>query len=127
MIVGVGVDIIEISRFKEASKKWGKNFIDKVFTPREKEYSRNKKNSAQHFAARFAAKEAVFKAFGDEKDSIQKWTDIEIINDRNGKPTVVFHSSAEKLKKSRNVSDVMVSMSHCKDYAVANAVLIGRE
>jgi len=125
MIVGIGIDIVEISRFKKARKKWGKHFIGKIFTPREIDYSKKRRLQDQHFAARFAAKEAVFKAFGDDKGSIHCWTDIEIVNDPSGKPVVLFHKSAEKLKKARKVKGVFVSMAHSEGHAVANAVLEG--
>ncbi|MDD5439327.1 MAG: holo-ACP synthase [Candidatus Omnitrophica bacterium] len=123
MIVGIGIDIVEIDRFKKARKKWGKGFVEKIFTGREIAYSRKRRFSDQHFAARFAAKEAVFKAFGDDRGSIYRWTDIEIVNDPNGKPIVMFHKSAEKLRRSRKVKGVFVSMAHSDNHAVANAVL----
>lgn len=124
-VIGVGIDIVEISRFRDAARKWGKDFLEKVFTENEIKYSEQRRFSHQHLAVRFATKEAVFKAFGGGKDSIRRWTDIEILNDRNGKPSVVFHGSAKKLKDKMKVTGVMVSMSHSRDNAVANAVLIG--
>lgn len=124
MIAGTGIDIIEISRFRKAKNKWGESFLNKIFTRHEIEYSKKRRFQDQHFAARFAAKEAVLKAFGEKQSSIHNWQDIEILNDKSGKPYVSFHRSAQKLKAKEKINDVIVSMSHCKDHAVANAILI---
>lgn len=127
MIIGAGIDIVEIDRFKKTVKKYGSSFLKKIFTNDEISYSRKRRFSDQHFAARFATKEAVLKAFGDEPGTIRKWTDIEVSNDKNGKPMVSFHGSAEKLRKRKNISKVIVSMAHSRNHAVANAILIGGE
>ena len=126
MIIGTGIDIVEIGRFGKAVERWGENFLKKVFTDNEIAYSRNRRFSEQHFAARFATKEAVFKAFGGGGD-IRKWTDIEVLNDDAGRPLIAFHGSAEKLRKDRKVSNVIVSMSHSHGHAVANAILIAEK
>jgi len=127
MIVGSGIDIVEIERFKKAKKKWGKHFLDKIFTTNEINYSKKKRFQDQHFAARFAAKEAVLKAFGEKLSSINNWKDIEILNDKSGKPYISFHKSAKKLKTKEKIDDVVLSMSHCKDHAVATAILLRGE
>jgi len=124
MIAGSGIDIIEITRFREAQTKWGEGFLDKIFTGNEIAYSKKRRFHSQHFAARFAAKEAVLKAFGDKLSSIRNWQDIEILNDISGKPYVSFHRSAKKLKTKENIDSVVISMSHSKEYAVATAILI---
>ena len=124
MIVGSGIDMVEIGRFKKTQKKWGNNFISKIFTKNEIVYSRKHKLHSQHFAARFAAKEAVLKAFGDKLTSINNWKDIEILNDKSGRPYVSFHRSAKKLKVEERIKKVIISMAHCKDHAVATAILI---
>ena len=124
MIRGSGIDIIEIGRFRRAKKKYGKNFLKKVFTPGEIEYSGKKRFQEQHLAARFAAKEAVLKAFGNKIASISNWQDIEILNDKSGRPFVRFHGSAKKLKVKERISDVIVSMAHSGKHAVASAILI---
>lgn len=125
MIIGTGIDIVEIDRFKESVRKYGSSFLKKIFTANEISYSKKRRFSDQHFAARFATKEAVLKAFGDEPGTIRKWTDIEVSNDRNGKPLVSFHGSAERLRKKKNIEKVIVSMAHSRNHAVANAILIG--
>ena len=124
MIAGTGIDIVEISRFRNAKKKWGNNFLGKIFTKNEIDYSRKRRFQEQHLAARFAAKEAVLKAFGDKLTSINNWQDIEILNDKSGRPYIRFHGSAKKLKAKEKIDDVVLSMAHCKAHAVANAILI---
>ncbi|MCX5668083.1 MAG: holo-ACP synthase [Candidatus Omnitrophica bacterium] len=125
MIVGTGIDIVEVFRMRDAIGKWGDNFLTKVFTNKEIKYSNSKRFAPQHFAARFAAKEAVVKAFGVARKYPLNWTDIEIFNDEEGKPVILFSNDALKLKKRKKVSEVIVSMSHSKNYAVANVILIG--
>ncbi len=124
MIAGTGIDIVEIGRFKNAKKKWGKSFLDKIFTRNEINYSRKRRFQEQHFAARFAAKEAVLKAFGDKLAHVNNWQDIEILNDKSGRPYIRFHGSAKKLKVKEKINDVVLSMSHCRGHAIANAILI---
>jgi holo-[acyl-carrier protein] synthase len=124
MIFGTGVDIVEVFRMKDAIKKWGELFLSKVFTEREMEYSNSRRFAHQHFAARFAAKEAVFKAFGAGRRHPIKWTDIEILNNVDGKPVVEFHDDALKLKRKKKIDKVIVSLAHSKNYAVANAILL---
>lgn len=124
MIYGTGVDIVEVFRMEDAIDKWGMGFLGKVFTDTEIAYSRSRRFSSQHFAARFAAKEAVVKAFGEGRKYPMKWTDIEVLNNGEGKPIIKFHDCALRLKKKRKIKDVIVSMSHSKNYAVANAILL---
>jgi holo-[acyl-carrier protein] synthase len=124
MIVGTGIDIVEIDRMEGAIKKWGTHFLSKVFTAKEIAYSNAKPFSPQHFAARFAAKEAVIKAFGEPRKFPVKWTDLEVMNDKEGKPVIRFHNNAVTVKKKKKVDDVLISMSHSKNYAVAHAILL---
>ncbi len=113
MILGTGIDIIEIARIKKAVERWGDNFLAHVFNPEEIEYSRRHKNPYQHYAVRFAAKEAVFKAVGDLN---MGWKDLTITHDSDGKPICTYH-----LKGFAN--KIHISLSHSKDYAVANAIV----
>ena len=124
MILGTGVDIVEVFRMRDAINKWGDIFLSKVFTKKEIRYSNSRRFSFQHFAARFAAKEAVIKAFGEPRKNPIRWTQIEVLNDEEGKPLIEFHDEALKLKKKKKVDEVVVSMSHSKNYAVANAILL---
>ena len=124
MIFGTGVDIVEVFRMRDAIDKWGDSFLSKIFTDREIGYSNSKRFSCQHFAARFAAKEAVVKAFGEPKKFPIKWTEIEVLNDDEGKPMIKFHDDALKLKNKKKIDSVILSMSHSKNYAIANVIFL---
>lgn len=127
MIIGTGIDIVEVFRMRDAIEKWGDSFLTKVFTDKEIRYSSSKRFAPQHFAARFAAKEAVVKAFGVARRFPLNWTDIEIFNDEEGKPVISFNNDAAKLRKRKKVGEVVVSMSHSKNYAVASVILLGKK
>lgn len=122
MKITCGTDIIEINRIKDDINKIGKAFIERVFTQNEIKYCENKKNQKyQHYAARFAAKEATFKAISsklDDKYDIS-WKDIEIQNDTQGRPEVNIIGIDLK-----GIVDIDISISHCKEYAVANVVIL---
>lgn len=122
MKVKCGVDIIEISRIQDSIEKLGDTFLNKVYTKKEIEYCESKgKNKYQHYAARFAVKEAVFKAVSEEvKDKFAiSWKDVETINDDHGRPKVEI-----LFLKNKKIENVDVSISHCKDYAVANVTVL---
>jgi holo-[acyl-carrier protein] synthase len=123
MIVGTGIDIVEVPRLRKAIETWGESFLSKIFTPRETAYARSRRFSYQHLAGRFAAKEACMKALGIPKKWPLQWTQIEVMNDENGKPVVKFYDDALRLMKKLGVDEVVVSLSHSKNYAVANAIL----
>jgi len=118
-----GTDIIEINRIKESIESLGENFKNKIYTEKEIEYCESKRNvKYQHYAGRFAAKEAIFKAISellDDKFEVS-WKDAEILNDDQGKPRVTFTST--KLKEK--IENIDISISHCKEYATANVVII---
>lgn len=122
MRVKCGVDIIEISRVQKSIDNLGDSFLNKIFTEKEIEYCEKKgKSRYEHYAARFAVKEAVFKAISktlEDKYSIS-WKDIETTNDEQGRPRV------EILNINNNIiEDIDISISHCKEYAIANAVVV---
>lgn len=124
MKVTCGTDIIEINRVKECLESMEEKFATRVFTKDEIKYCESKKmQKYQHYAARFAAKEAVFKAISfylKDKYSIC-WKDIEVINDAQGRPQV--NLSVENLKQ---IDSIDLSLSHCKEYATANVVVVWR-
>ncbi len=120
----IGIDIVEIKRLEKVSKKWGKAFLRKVYTERELAYSRSKRFPYQHLAARFAAKEALFKALGEVETQFVGWRNLEILNDANGKPVVHWHADAERTRRKRSIAGAVVSLSHTENYAVASAMLV---
>ena len=120
----IGIDIVEIKRLERASKKWGRAFLKKVYTDRELAYARSRRFPAQHLAARFAAKEAIFKALGEVEKDFVGWKNVEILNDANGKPLVRWHGHAEAVRRKRKLKGAVVSLSHTENYAVASAMLI---
>jgi len=110
-----GIDIIEINRIREAVARWGDKFLRRVFTDKEIEICRNRYES---LAGRFAAKEACMKALGAPGKGIN-WRDIEIASEKDGKPLVVLHGAAKTLAEKEGTVSPSVTISHCKDYAVA--------
>ena len=120
----IGIDIVEIKRLEKVSKKWNKKFLNKIYTSRELAYSRSKRYPAQHLAARFAAKEAIFKALGEVTNQFVGWKNVEILNDAYGKPVVHWHGQAQKTLKAKKIQGATVSLSHTENYAVASAMLI---
>lgn len=117
MIVGVGTDIIEVERIKKAIER-NSNFLDKIFTAKERLYFESKNNLATSIAGTFAAKEAVSKVFGTGIRNFS-WTDIEVSRDTLGKPSISLTNGAKTLAESMNITEIMVSISHCERYAVA--------
>jgi holo-[acyl-carrier protein] synthase len=122
MIIGTGIDIVEVSRIKKAMDMWGDKFLSRVFTKRELSYANKKKFSHENLAARFACKESVLKALGDTKVGI-RLKNIEILNDSRGKPEVILHKEAKVFADKNNLDNIIVSMSHTNNYAVSNAIL----
>lgn len=117
-----GIDIIEINRIKKAIDKWDKRFIQKVYTSNEIDYCESKNSlKYQHYAVRFAAKEAVSKALGTGFSNNISFSDIEIIKNQNGKPSVLLHNYANEVFTNRGITALDITLSHCKDYAVAVA------
>ena len=118
MIYGNGCDIIEISRIKKAAEN--EAFIKKCFTEKEIEYFKSRNYKAESVAAGFAAKEAVAKALKSGFSGFG-FSDIEILHHKNGCPYVILHNGAEKIAEENGIT-VSVSMSHCREYAIASAV-----
>ena len=119
MQITCGTDIIEIERIKESIENLGEKFLNRIYTQKEIEYCESKKSQKyQHYAARFAAKEAIFKAISKElKDKYEiGWKDMEILNDEQGRPQVKI--------KGVQIENIDISISHCKDYAVAMVVML---
>jgi len=124
MIVGIGVDLVKISRIEKAGKAH-QGFLERVFTQREREYCERQKFPAQHYAARFASKEAILKAYGTGLSAGMKWTDIEVLHGDGGGPIVNISGRIKDLKDLRGVKQILLSYSHDEGYAVAHVVLAG--
>jgi holo-[acyl-carrier protein] synthase len=123
MINGIGIDIIKIDRIKKAIKKSGKRFLRKIFTAGEIKYCLARRFPEMHFASRFAAKEAVAKAAGTGLWRRGfSWRDIDIVNHGDNSPIYVEING--KLKRKLRAGRILISMSHCRGYAAANAVIL---
>lgn len=117
----IGTDITEVKRIEQLVNTHAQ-FVTRVFTPREIAYCDQKKNKYEHFAARFAAKESVMKAVGKGWLQGLRWTDIEIINLPSGEPRVNAYGTLKEVMVQKNITSLSVSLSHCKNYAVAMVV-----
>ena len=118
-ILGTGVDLVEVPRFRQVLRRKGDRFLRRLFTPAELAYARGRRQTLQHLAARFAAKEAVVKALGAPKGLGLKWTDLEVTNLASGQPRVAFRGTMGRWKKAR----VHLSLTHTDKYAVAAATV----
>jgi holo-[acyl-carrier protein] synthase len=119
MIVGLGVDLIEIERVKQAHVKHGRRFIDRLFTPAEAKYCLKKSDPYPSLAGRFAAKEAVIKAFSHGFGGRWKWNHIEVVRELSGKPTIKLEGILEKLRKQRKIKRIHLTIAHSKRDATA--------
>ena len=124
MIIGIGIDLVKIDRLERAGKNHT-GFLERVFTEREREYCSKQKDPAQHYAARFAAKEAVLKAIGTGWSGGVKWTDMEVLHGEGGGPIVNISGRVKDFMDLKGVRQVLLSYSHDGDYAVAQVVLVG--
>ena len=124
-VLGTGIDIVETARIQDSLDKFGERFLNRCFWPGEVAYCNGMKFPALHFAARFAAKEAISKAFGTGIGHHLGWKDMEIRKRDSGEPYAVLHGKGEELAKARGITEVFVSLSHSKDYAAAQAVIVG--
>ena len=125
MILGCGVDLVEVSRLQRVIRQRSRTFLRRIFTPDELEYCRRKRLSAEHLAARFAAKEAVAKAFGDRQGLTMRWQDVAVVRAESGQPQVKLTGEADRLRRRRGVLRIHLSLTHTARYAVAMAVLEG--
>ncbi len=122
MIKGTGVDIIDIPRIKQMVEK-GRTFIEKVFTQEEMDYCDGKFKKEIHYAARFAAKEAFFKAMGTGWRHGMKWTDISVKNDELGKPEITLADITLEKFREKGAQTIHLSISHTREYAVAYVII----
>jgi holo-[acyl-carrier protein] synthase len=123
-IVGIGTDIVECLRIGRMIEQHGELFLNRVYTPREVRYCQARKYATEHFAGRWAAKEAIMKCLGTGWRKGLCWTDMEIRNNQQGKPHVVLRGAARDRAQHLGIADVLISISHCRAYAMAHALAV---
>jgi holo-[acyl-carrier protein] synthase len=126
-VLGIGTDIIECLRIAHMIERHGELFINRVYTPHEIRYCQSRKQATQHFAGRWAAKEAILKALGTGWRKGISWRDIEIRNDPGGKPVVGLRGGARDMVEKLGIREMLVSISHCRSHATAYALALGAE
>ncbi len=122
MIIGTGTDVVSIPKVKELNARYGNRFLEKIFVPSEIDYCEKYRNSNQHYAARFAAKEAVAKSFGLGFGNCLDWKDIVVSQDKMGKPFVRFRNQIKEKVKNNGYS-CHISLAHNEDMASAISIL----
>ena len=123
-IVGIGTDIVECLRVGRMVEEHGELFLTRVFTEREVRYCQSRKRATEHFAARWAAKEAILKALGTGWRRGLAWTDIEVRTEATGRPQVLLCGAAKDIAVSLRVGDILLSLAHCRAYATAYAIAL---
>ncbi len=124
-ILGIGTDIVETLRIAQMIERHGELFLGRVFTPHEIEYCSVRKAATQHYAGRWAAKEAVLKALGTGWSRGINWRDIEVRNELGGRPHIVLDGGALDVSRRLGIQEVLISISHCRNYATAYALAVG--
>lgn len=123
-IVGIGTDIVECVRIARMIEAHGELFLTRVYTAREIRYCQARKHSTEHFAGRWAAKEAILKCLGTGWRRGICWTDLEVRNDDDGAPRVHIGGGARDVAEKLRISDILLSISHCRAYATAYAIAV---
>src|SRR5258708_11418745 len=125
MILGTGIDIIEVSRIRASYEQFGERFLKRILRPAEIAYCLSHRFPAPFLAARFAAKEAISKAFGTGIGKQLGWQDLEVGRKESGEPFVILHEPGKRLLAERNARVVLISLSHTQQHATAVAILEG--
>ena len=123
MIYGVGIDLVENSRMERIIGKWGPKFLNRIFSEGEMEYCGRHAHSSTHYGARFAAKESFLKALGIGLGMGVKLSDIEVVSDKNGKPSLALSGEAKSQIEKRKITKIHLSLTHTKQYASAIVLL----
>lgn len=123
MIIGSGIDLVEIHRIQNVKDRYGARFLDRVFTASEQAYCLRKRNAAESLAARFAAKEAGAKALGTGISFGVNWLEIEVVREPSGRPTLAFHGRAAQIAKGLGAKHAALSITHTDALAMASVVL----
>jgi len=123
MIVGSGIDLVEIGRIQQSLERFGQRFLNRIFTGAERAYCQRKHKAAESFAARFAAKEAGAKALGTGISRGVNWLEIEVVREAGGRPALRFHGRAAELAAAMGVTHIALSLTHTADLAMASVLL----
>lgn len=123
-IFGIGIDVVEVDRIASAIERHGEAFLLKLFTVAERGYCNDQKKPALHYAARFAAKEAVSKALGTGIGGQAGWLDLEITRDPAGAPKLILAGAAAAFALEKGITEIQISLTHAREYAAANAIAI---
>ncbi|MEN6450909.1 MAG: holo-ACP synthase [Thermoguttaceae bacterium] len=126
-IIGLGTDITECLRIARMIEHHGELFIDRVYTPEEIRYCQSRKQATQHFASRWAAKEAILKALGTGLSKGISFRDIEIRSESGGRPVVAVRGGVKDAVEQLGVAEIHVTMSHCRTHAMATAIALGKD
>ncbi len=124
-ILGLGTDIVECLRIAQMIERHGELFVTRVYTPHEIEYCSSRKSATQHFAGRWAAKEAVLKAIGTGWIRGITWRDVEVRNQPSGKPLIALAGGAREACEKQRIAQILISISHCRCHATATAIALG--
>ena len=125
-ILGIGTDIVECPRIGKMIEQYGELFLRRVYTAREVRYCQSRKHAIEHFAGRWAAKEAILKAMGTGWSRGISWTDVEVRSNEAGQPQVMVGGIAKELARERGIASIMISISHCRTYATAYAMALAQ-
>jgi holo-[acyl-carrier protein] synthase len=123
MIIGSGIDLVEIKRIQQSFARYGQRFLNRVYTDAELAYCMRKRNAAESLAARFAAKEAGAKALGTGISRGVSWLEIEVSREPGGRPTLRFHGRAAEIAKHMDVAHIALSLTHTAELSMASVLL----
>jgi len=127
MIIGSGIDLVEIGRIQQSMDRHGRRFLDRIYTGAEQAYCLRKRNSAESLAARFAAKEAGAKALGTGIRYGVSWLEIEVVSEPSGRPTLRFHGRAAQIAARLGVARASLSITHTASLAMASVVIENKQ
>ena len=123
-VISLGLDLVEVPRIRDLLERHGERFKERTFSPSERAYCDRNADPAMHYAARFAAKEAVAKALGTGFSDGVSWSDIEVLRADNGQPTIALHGGAAKRAADLGIQRILLTLSHTKDVAAASVAAV---
>lgn len=124
-VIAHGVDLVDVHRVEQMASRHGQRFLDRVFTLAEQEYCQRSKRRFEHYAGRFAAKEAVMKVLGTGWRNGIAWSDIEVVNASSGAPSVRLAGLCAVTARERGIATILISISHTDSHAIASAIGLG--